>query len=67
MPEALELEGWIASLSLKVEEELQNEGRGVETDRMISAVEFLEGRGRLDDAKDAALAVFDAAREQARN
>ncbi|MDB4741679.1 hypothetical protein OAF79_03425, partial [Akkermansiaceae bacterium] len=26
VPEALELEGWIASLSLKVEEELQNEG-----------------------------------------
>lgn len=64
VPEALELEGWIASLSLKVEEELQNEGRGVETDRMISAVEFLEGRGRLDDAKDVALALFDAAREK---
>ncbi|MDB4553384.1 hypothetical protein N9012_02960 [Akkermansiaceae bacterium] len=64
VPEALELEGWIASLSLKVEEELQNEGRGVETDRMISAVEFLEGRGRIDDAKDVALALFDAAREK---
>ncbi len=64
VPEALELEGWIASLSLKVEEELQNEGRGVETDRMISAVEFLEGRGRLGDAKDVALALFDAAREK---
>lgn len=62
VPEALELEDWIASLSLKVEEELQSEGRGIETDRMISAVEFLEGRGRVVDAKAVALALFDAAR-----
>jgi hypothetical protein len=62
VPDAFELEDWIASLSLKVEEELQNEGRGIETDRMISAVEFLEGRGRVKGAKDVALALFDAAR-----
>ena len=62
VPEALELEDWIASLSLKVEEELQSEGRGIETDRMISAVEFLEGRGRVVDAKAVALSLFDAAR-----
>ncbi len=62
VPESFELEDWIASLSLKVEEELQNEGRGIETDRMISAVEFLEGRGRVKGAKDVALALFDAAR-----
>lgn len=62
VPDASELEDWIASLSLKVAEELQNEGRGIETDRMIAAVEFLEGRGRVEDAREVALAVFNAAR-----
>lgn len=62
VPETSELEDWIDILSSKVEKELQNEGRGIETDRIISAVEFLEARGRIEDAKDTALAVFDAAR-----
>ena len=62
VPDASEMDSWLASLSLKVAEELQNEGRGIETDRMISAVEFLEGRGRVSDARNVALAVFNAAR-----
>lgn len=62
VPDGSKLEDWIVSLSLKVTNELENEGRGIETDRMISGVEFLEGRGRVEDAKKLALAVFKAAR-----
>ncbi len=62
VPDSSKLEAWIAAHSPKVAGELENEGRGIETDRLIAAVEFLEGRGRVGDAGKVALAVFDAAR-----
>lgn len=62
VPDSSKLESWLAVKATKAKEELENEGRGIETDRLIAAVEFLEGRGRVEDAKKAALTIFDAAR-----
>ena len=65
VPDSSKLADWMASVAPKVSEELENEGRGVETERLIAAVEFLEGRGRFKDAEKAALTMFDAARGKA--
>lgn len=54
--------GWLKKTTAKAEDDLDKTGRTPELDRLVSAVEFLEGRGEIKKATLCILNLFDLVR-----